>query len=392
MPTISLLDKYRLLDAVACDPARSRIEIGIVACVLHCLDNNSGLARVGFERLAERTGASRSGVQRGVKNLKRDGILPVHRRGGSNKDGDRMANVYRPNLSYRPAHLQTAVDTNEVAGSTNSAGTTSSADAVDQERRRVGPVASTLPLPSSLPGFNPGGEEEGVTPPPPSAVTAVGGAVDGGVTDEGDAYLEGFDEFWSACPKREQRKQAMEAYRDVLASGVATPSVLIAAMQRYAIAKAHLTDPKYLKFPHNWLRGECWLEDPQPPKAKPAKSPQPSTEKQTESARKAAMPEEKKHSAKKKKSRNPEVERRQQAAKSQHYNQFAENSDPPKPKPHIRKHSPRNIMEHYNFGPVEVLDGWADDGYVEIKVLKTGITRMVFQGYLGKIITPSWAR
>lgn len=293
LPTISLLDKYRLLDTVACDPARSRIEISIVACVLHCLDNNSGLARVGFERLAERTGASRSGVQRGVKNLERAGVLPVHRRGGSSKEGDRMANVSRPNLSYRPAHLQTALDANEVAGSTNSAGATSSADAIDQERRRTRPVAPTLPLPSSLPGFNPRGEEEGVTPPPSGAVTAVGGAVDGGVTAGSDAYLEGFDEFWSACPKREQRKQAMEAYRDVLASGVATPSVLIAAMQQYAIAKAHLTDPKYLKFPHNWLRGECWLEDPQPPKAKPAKSPQPSTEKQTESARKAAMPEEK---------------------------------------------------------------------------------------------------
>lgn len=303
-----------------------------------------------------------------------------------------MANVYRPNLSYRPAHLQAAVDAYDVSGSTNSADATSSADAVDQKRRRTRPVASTLPLPSSLPGFNPEGEEEGVTPPPPGAVTAVGGAVDGGVTAGGDAHLERFDEFWSACPKREQRKQAMEAYRDVLASGVATPSVLIAAMQRYAIAKAHLTDPRYLKFAHNWLRGECWLEDPQPPKAKPAKSPQSSTEKQTELARKAAMPEEKKHSVKKKRSSNPEVSRSRQPAKSQHYNQIVENSEPPKPKPHIRNHAPRNIMEHYNFGPVEVLDGWTEDGYVEIKELKTGITRMVFQNYLGRIITPSWAR
>ena len=78
MPAISLLDKFRLLDAIACAPDRSRIGIGIVACILHCFDNSSGLARVGFERLSERTGASRSGVQRGVKNLERAGVLPVH--------------------------------------------------------------------------------------------------------------------------------------------------------------------------------------------------------------------------------------------------------------------------------------------------------------------------
>ncbi|WP_143273039.1 hypothetical protein [Azospirillum palustre] len=391
MSAISLLDKHLLLEAVACDPARSRIEIGIVACILHCLDNNTGLARVGFERLSERTGASRSGVQRGVKNLERAGVLPVHRRGGSNKEGDRMANVYHPNLSYRPAHLQSTTGVNEVIGRIGSTDATSSADAFDQERRRVGLVASTLPFPSSLPGFNPGGEEEGVTPPPPGAVTAVGGAVDGGVTIKVQDHADRFDEFWSVCPKREKRQETIEVYREVLASGAATPCVLIAAMQRYAVAKAHLTDSKYLKFPHNWLRGECWLEDPQPPKAKPVKSRRSSTEKQTECVRKVAISEDKKQPIKKKPN-NPEATRRRPPVNSQNSDQIVNASAPLKPKAHKRIHQPGNIMEHHTFGPVEVLDGWTEDGYVEVKVLKTNITRMVFHGYLGKIIRPSWAK
>lgn len=390
MPTISLLDKYRLLDAVACDPARSRIEIGIVACVLHCLDNNSGLARVGFERLSERTGASRSGVQRGIKNLKRDGILPVHRRGGSNKDGDRMANVYRPNLSYRPAHLQAAVDTYDVSGSTNSADATSSADAVDQKRRRTRPVASTLPLPSSLPGFNPEGEEEEVTPPPPGAVTAVGGAVDGGVTAGGHVHLERFDEFWSACPKREQRKQAMEAYRDVLASGVATPSVLIAAMQRYAIAKAHLTDPKYLKFPHNWLRGECWLEDPQPPKAKPKDLPKPKVDKQMAAVGKIAPQKTEKTHRTKTPAKRPIFAEHLAPSTPKKILKSEPTTEEPKKEPKTRLYMVGEIKNHFQFGDVKILERWTPDGRVDVK-LRDGTIRTTYESLLTASKIPNWA-
>jgi hypothetical protein len=35
---------------------------------------------------------------------------------------------------------------------------------------------------------------------------------------------------------------------------------------QYAVAKAGITDPKYLKMPASWLRERCWLEDPRPPR------------------------------------------------------------------------------------------------------------------------------
>ncbi|CAO3424278.1 hypothetical protein [Azospirillum endophyticum] len=300
-----------------------------------------------------------------------------------------MANVYRLNLSYRPAHLQTAGDANEVTGSTNSADATGSADTVDQQRQRTRLVASTLPLPSSLPGFNPEGEEEGVTPPPPGAVTAVGGAVDGGVTAAVQDHADRFEEFWSACPKREQRKQAMEAYREVLASGATTPSVLIAAMQRYAIAKAHLTDPNYLKFAHNWLRGECWLEDPQPPKQKSKDLPKPKADKQIAAVEKVFHPKtEKGHRVKKPAKQSTPAERLappipKEKLKSEPITEAT------KKEPRARLFMVGEIKNHFQFGDVKILERWTPDGRVDVK-LRDGTIRTTYENFLTAGTTPSW--
>ena len=51
-----------------------------------------------------------------------------------------------------------------------------------------------------------------------------------------------------------------------MARGVSVET-LIDGARRYAAAKAH-ADPNWLKFPATWLRDECWLEDPQPPRRK----------------------------------------------------------------------------------------------------------------------------
>jgi hypothetical protein len=46
------------------------------------------------------------------------------------------------------------------------------------------------------------------------------------------------------------------------------PEVLCEKAAQYAAAKAHVSNPLYVKMASNWLRDECWLEDPQPPRPK----------------------------------------------------------------------------------------------------------------------------
>jgi ribosome-binding protein aMBF1 (putative translation factor) len=89
---------------------------------------------------------------------------------------------------------------------------------------------------------------------------------------EATTLPDGFAAFWATCPRQEGRAEAIEAYRQVVDSATATSDQLIDAMRRYADAKRHI-EQKYIKLPRNWLAGECWLENPLPPKSKRAPEP-----------------------------------------------------------------------------------------------------------------------
>jgi hypothetical protein len=112
-----------------------------------------------------------------------------------------------------------------------------------------------------------------------------------GSTSSAHGQSGDFELFWDAYPKKEGRLQAMAQFRSAVAGGV-SPSLLIAKAKQYAIAKARISDPLYLKMPSNWLRDELWLEDPQPPK--PRKPSKPMAERGRPAAKAAKKPKPKK--------------------------------------------------------------------------------------------------
>src|SRR5262249_29521746 len=59
-------------------------------------------------------------------------------------------------------------------------------------------------------------------------------------------------------------------YAKAIAAGI-NAETLISKARQYAKAKADVA-PKWLKMPANWLKEECWLEDPQP---RPPREPRP---------------------------------------------------------------------------------------------------------------------
>jgi hypothetical protein len=69
-----------------------------------------------------------------------------------------------------------------------------------------------------------------------------------------------FDEFWTAYPRRRDRRKAEKAFANAL--NRADVDTIIAGAARYA------SDPnradQFTKYAEGWLNGDCWLDEPLP--------------------------------------------------------------------------------------------------------------------------------
>lgn len=71
----------------------------------------------------------------------------------------------------------------------------------------------------------------------------------------------GFEEFWSACPKRQGKGEARKAYGSALKRG-ASAGQLLMAIRRYAErVAAERTENRFIKTPGPWLNAERWADD-----------------------------------------------------------------------------------------------------------------------------------
>lgn len=77
--------------------------------------------------------------------------------------------------------------------------------------------------------------------------------------------LEAFGAFWLTYPKRKNRPAAIEAWKAAVASGV-SPARIVAAAQAYARECASTdTEPRFIKYPANWLRDGRYDDEPDQP-------------------------------------------------------------------------------------------------------------------------------
>jgi hypothetical protein len=90
------------------------------------------------------------------------------------------------------------------------------------------------------------GDEEGRRCPNPNSQTQ---------TDDA------FESWYAAYPKREDKQDALRAYRLVIKKKLATPEQLLAAAMQYA-AEQSGKDPQYIKSPANWLRKGSYANEP----------------------------------------------------------------------------------------------------------------------------------
>jgi hypothetical protein len=76
---------------------------------------------------------------------------------------------------------------------------------------------------------------------------------------------DGFAEWWANYPRRAARPRAKTAYRLALRRG-ATPAELLNGVLRYAAEQ--MNEPaRFTMKPANWLKDECWKDEPAPPRS-----------------------------------------------------------------------------------------------------------------------------
>lgn len=72
-----------------------------------------------------------------------------------------------------------------------------------------------------------------------------------------------FDRFWSAYPRRVERKRAEAAFAKAVRQ--TDPEAIIAGAERYAADPNRV--PEFTKHPSTWLNGGCWDDEPLPPRS-----------------------------------------------------------------------------------------------------------------------------
>jgi hypothetical protein len=262
---ITLLDKWRFVMQAIPDKRLTASDLRCVVAIADCYNSGKGRAWPSYSYIGRQTGLSRSAIARSVGKLHALDI--IHKVSG----GTGRANTYRPAFREPPGEINPA-DTADTSV-THETSVTHDTTPVSCMTPDPSHPCDTIPLtPRSISV----GEYRGI--PTDGGAARAGGALR---PVGGAPANDGFEQFWANYPKREGRTQAKQAYSRVVAAGIA-PDTLIAKARQYAEAKADV-DAKWLKMPANWLKEECWLEDPQPPRPrepKPARAAQPGAKRQ----------------------------------------------------------------------------------------------------------------
>jgi hypothetical protein len=298
------------------------IQQSVATVITSYFHTERGYAWPKYEDLAERTGADRATVARAIKKLHELGI--IRRDGGPRGRNNRYVpnwnligqsiggsdnpteGVISGSAKALPIIIGGSDPQNEIIGGCSEvppigcygqvstdgqeAGLKSHGSATSQiaqpcdlaSRIATRPYNTTSPRSVSVRGES--SSPSGLAAPPGGRASATGApkkcesesSFNGSFGESarvGPGGPKRFNEFWAAYPKREGNQAARTAYDDVVATGVAE-EFLVAKAQQYAVAVAHVTDPRWTKYPASWLRKECYAEDPQPPKLKERREPQ----------------------------------------------------------------------------------------------------------------------
>lgn len=266
MSVITLLTKWRLLQAIVADPTLSLMAKVIAARLLDHHNNQTGQCSPAYETLARGAGLERRSAIRAVKELEAAGWLSVRRVNGGAPDAAKgfVTNEFVLDFS-RPDRGAPGVSDQTLPPVPD--------EALPPGVQTDTPPGDWLDTPPGASPDTPGVSDQ--SPPGVSDQSPKHRKLETGKgTRESPPTPSRFDEWWRAYPRRDGKIAARKAFDRVRKQNLATDDELVAGAQRYAEARAG-QDPQFTKMPTTWLNGGHWADEAAPRHSTPNSPGQP---------------------------------------------------------------------------------------------------------------------
>jgi hypothetical protein len=296
----SLLDKWRLLQAIIAEPDLSPAAKFVAVRLLDHANSRTGRCSPSYDTIARGIGLTRRRVIDGVKELEAAGWISVSRstHAGARETGRPLASNHFAFDWSRLEGAASAVFGNKASEENCTSGGEGDPGLVQEtslasEENFTGLVKKTSPKtfnrnhqdkpgretsfargradgqdapPKSVRGRKTGRKPE--ADPPPATEASRSRSKRLGNEELAAAFER---TFWPHYPRRKGKQAALKAYRRVVQEGLATPEKLQAAAMRYA-AERDGQDPKFTSYPGNWLNDGSYDDEPDPvaPRRKPS--------------------------------------------------------------------------------------------------------------------------
>lgn len=241
-----LLKQYKLLGAVIDAPWATRLDHKIVRHVIERYYGKFGNSRASLRYLEVATGAERNKIIPSLRRITENGVISVIRQGIGTRPTEYGLNFDFASGAHEGTSTSGAREGTPGGALEGTSTTPSGAHEGTQTYLR------NMPTGMLTVGMNEGTPAVPTAPPVPGleADTAAS-AVDPG----------GFEQLWSAFPRKHQRAKGRTAYKALAPNTELHADLMIAAVALAAHYEKTNTEKRYWKHMHTWLLEERYLED-----------------------------------------------------------------------------------------------------------------------------------
>lgn len=244
-----LLAQYNVLCAVIDSKWATSLDHRVARHVIDRYYPSRGNGRASLRYLEQATGSRRNKIVPSLRRLVDQGVFTVARVGAGTRPTE-----YTINFEFGKA-ASGALHGTSTSGAGE--GTPGSTLQVPAKPSSGAPAGTESYLPDRLTSRSTVSRNEDA-----HAVPRGGACPATALTARGpNQASSGFDELWDAYPRKHARSKARAAYVSLAPDADLHAKLVRGATELAAHYEATGTDPKWRKHLHNWLEGECWLED-----------------------------------------------------------------------------------------------------------------------------------
>lgn len=228
--SIDLSEKIEIAVTMCADGRLSDAQFRVgVALVLYFHNTKTGACFPSYRQLAEASHTSQGTVLRAIKALEKAEWIVAERSDGGRNKRNAYTIKHSTGGAFEDENTPLAEQKHSTGGAPCSTG-----------GARNTPLVIDAYIQEGNPGTNPGRTT--------------------------GSKRDAFEQWWSLCPRKRDKKKAGDLYRRIIAKREATEEQLFQGISRYrAEVVSKGTEPRFVKHPATWLRNGCWTDEPEYP-------------------------------------------------------------------------------------------------------------------------------